>query len=169
MMIIKITKGLQSDYLAITRNNGSTDATSFSKKGPTSHDAIHYFVEHELGLQIAFWGMIARGHAFDDIQIIAKNAGHASASRAGKPDAEIVELLQAERLVECFEADQWGGPSDAPTFMAIATAACERSQVPLPSALFRQFDTLRSRIAKFQAIWSVAPVSHVFQFEWEER
>ena len=168
-MIIKITKGLQSDYLAITRNNGSTDATSFPKKGPTSHDAIHYFVEQQLGLQKAFWGMIARGHAFDDIQNIAKNAGHASASRAEKPDAKIVELLQAERLVECFEADQWGGPSDTPTFVAIATAACERSQVLLPPQLFGQLDTLRSRIAKFQAAWFAAPASHVFEFEWEER
>lgn len=169
MMIIKITKGLQSDYLAITRNNGSTDATSFPKKGPTSHDAIHYFVEHELGLQKAFWGMIARGHAFDDIQNIAKNAGHASASRAGKPDDDIVELLQAERLVECFEADQWGGPADSATFIAVAQAACERSQVPLPPQLAEQLDTLRGRIAKFQAIWSAAPVSQVFEFEWEER
>lgn len=168
-MIIKITKGLQNDCLAITRKDGSTDATSFPKKGPTSHDAIHYIVEYELGLKNAFWGMIARGHDFEDIQNITKNAGHASASRAEKPDAEIIELLQAERLVECFEADQWGAPSDAETFIAIATSACERSHVPVPSRFYGKLETLRSRIAEFQAIWSAARLSHVVEFEWEER
>lgn len=168
-MKVKITKGLQSDYLAITRSDGSTNSTAFPKKGPTSHDAIHYFVENELRLDNAFWGMIAKGRNFDDIQNIAKNGGHASASRAGTPDDDIVELLQAERLVECLESDQWGGPSDSATFMAIAKVACERSQVRLPSQLSGQLDTLRSRIAEFQAIWSAAPVSHVFEFEWKER
>ena len=168
-MIIQITKGLRNDCLAITRTDGSTDATSFPKKGPTSHDAIHYFVESELGLKNAFWGMIASGHGFEDIQNIAKNAGHASASRAEKPDAEIIELLQAERLVECFEVDQWGAPSDAATFIVIATEACERSHVPLPPQLSGQFDTLRSRIANFQASWGAAHVPHVVEFEWEEQ
>lgn len=168
-MIIKITKGLQSDYLSIARNDGSTDATVFPKKGLTSHDAIHYFVERELGLRDAFWGMIAQGHGFEDIINIAKSAGHASASRAEKPDDHIVELIQAERLVECIEADQWGTPSDVETFMAIAEAACERSLVPLPSQLFEKLETLRSKIAKFQATWSAAHVSHVVEFEWEER
>ena len=109
-MIIKIAKGLQNDNVSIIRNNGSTDATVFPKKGPTSHDAIHYFVEKGLGLDHAFWGMIAKGSDFEEIQTIAKNAGHASAARAGQPEQHIVELLQAERLVECFEAEQWAPP-----------------------------------------------------------
>jgi len=105
-MIIRITKDLQNDNVSIIRDNGSTNATVFPKKGPTSHDAIHYFVEKGLGLDYAFWGMIAKGCGFEEIQTIAKNAGHASAARAGKPEQHIVELLQAERLVECFEAEQ---------------------------------------------------------------
>lgn len=168
-MHIKITKGVECDYLTVTRKDGSTDAAVFPKKGPTSHDAIHYLVEYGLGLHNAFWGMIAQGHGFDDIQEIAKNAGHASASRAGIPEAHIVELLQAERLVECFEADQWGAPSDDATFIAIAHAACERSNVPLPAQLANELDTLRRQIASFQAIWSAAHASHVVEFEWEER
>ncbi|MEJ2410561.1 MAG: hypothetical protein P8Y48_14945 [Novosphingobium sp.] len=40
---------------------------------------------------------------------ITKACGHASASRAQVPDPAIVELPQAERPVECFEADFWAG------------------------------------------------------------
>lgn len=50
---------------------------------------------------------------------LAKAAGHASASRARVPVNSIVELLQAERLVECFEAELWGGASDGDTRCAV--------------------------------------------------
>ena len=168
-MIIRITKDLQNDNVSIIRDNGSTNATVFPKKGPTSHDAIHYFVEKGLGLDYAFWGMIAKRCDFEEIQTIAKNAGHASAARAGKPEQHIVELLQAERLVECFEAEQWGPPSDNATFIAIAAAACAKSHVPLPPQLPAQLDTLRSQITEFQTGWSTANAMHVAEFEWTER
>lgn len=168
-MIIKITKGNDRDFLNIVRDDGSTEAATFPKKGVTSHDAIHYFVETKLNLRRAFWGLVADGHSPSAIQDIAKRAGHASASRAQMPEEHVVQLLQAERLVECFESDAWGTPADAETFIAIASAACEASFVPMPALTPQSVQALRARIADFQSDWSVATVGHVAEFHWEEQ
>lgn len=167
-MIIKITKGRTVDYLEISRNDGSNANESFPKKGLTSHDAIHYFVEATLQLREGFWGTVARGNSPTDIQAIAKEAGHASASRSRVPETHIVQLLQAERLVECFEADAWGETADAETFIEIAAAACEASHVPLPELTPSYVESLRAQIAAFQEIWVAAPIGHVAEFNWEE-
>ena len=167
-MIIKLTKGRNADFLAISRNDGSRDVATFPKKGVTPHDAIHYFVETGLHLREGFWGTVAVGDSPADIQEIAKIAGHASASRAKLPDAHIIQLLQAERLVECFEADAWSTPADAATFVAIAAAACETSMVPLPPLTAATVEAIRSQIAAFQAVWVDAPIGHVVEFHWEE-
>lgn len=168
-MIIKITKGTDRDFLGIVRDDGSTETATFPKKGVTPHDAIHYFVETELNLPMAFWGMVAKGHSPEDIQEIAKQAGHASASRAQTPDEHIVQLLQAERLVECFESDAWGTPADAETFISIAETACEASFVPMPALTPQSIEAVRTRIAAFQSIWSVAKAGHVAEFQWDEQ
>ncbi len=167
-MMIKITKGHTVDYLEISRNDGSSATATFPKKGLTSHDAIHYFVETTLHLREGFWGTEARGNDPADIQTIAKNAGHASASRSRLPETHIVQLLQAERLVECFEADAWGETADAETFIEIAAAACEASHVPLPELTPSYVESLRAQIAAFQEIWVAAPIGHVAEFNWEE-
>jgi hypothetical protein len=168
-MIIKITKGRTVDFLTISRNDGSIATETFPKKGVTSHDAIHYFVETTLRLREGFWGTMARGNNPADIQAIAKNAGHASASRPRLPDAHIVQLLQAERLVECFEADAWGTSANAETFIEIATAACEASHVPLPLLTPDCVTSVRAQIAAFQAKWVAAPIGYVAEFNWEEK
>jgi hypothetical protein len=84
------------------------------------------------------------------------------------PETHIVQLLQAERLVECFEADAWGEAADAETFIEIATAACEASHVPMPELTPSYVESLRAQIAAFQEIWVAAPIGHVAEFNWEE-
>ena len=91
---------------------------------------MHVVVEEELNLKNAFWGMIAQGKHPEDIQKLAKEAGHASAKRAREPEPSIIELLQAERIVECFEAELWGAPADLETLQGIVDAACASSCVP---------------------------------------
>ena len=166
--MIRITKGRAADLLEISRNDGTVEVANFPKKGITPHDAIHYFVETALDLRDGFWGTVARGISPADIQEIAKNAGHSSASRAGVPDGHIVQLLQAERLVECFEADAWGAPADAATLIAIASTACETSHVPLPPLTPATVHSIRTQISNFQAEWTVALEGHVAEFIWEE-
>ncbi|MFM6950078.1 MAG: hypothetical protein ACKOW1_03530 [Novosphingobium sp.] len=167
-MEITITKGAAEDRIAIDRAGAPRMETTFPKKGFIPHDAIHVFVERTLGLKTAFWGMVAAGNHPEAVAGIAKDAGHASASRNRVPDASIVELLQAERLVECFEADQWSGSTGAAEdLIAMAKVACETSHVPLPAFDATQVQAIRAEISAFARDWMAAPLGHVATFDWE--
>lgn len=167
-MEIMIAKGQSEDRIAICHADGRRVETTFPKKGFIPHDAVHLFVERELGLKQAFWGMAAAGRHPEEIAGIAKAAGHASASRNTVPDASIVELLQAERIVECFEADQWSGSSGAvEDLIAMAEVACTSSHVPLPPCDAAQVAAIRAEITAFAREWTAAPVGHVARFDWE--
>ena len=169
-MKIAITKGRSGDFIAIDRDDGSRVETSFPHKGPVPHDAVHYFVERALGLTRAFWGMIAAGAHPEALVELAKAAGHASASRARVPDPAIVELIQAERLVECFEAELWsGGSDDADDYaglLAMAAAGCETSHVPLPDLAPSALVLARTSLRTFAAEWIAAPLGHVALLDW---
>ena len=166
-MQVEISKGQTQDYIRIERSDGSIAETTFPKKGPIPHDVVHYFVEKELGFGNAFWGMVASGIHPEAIAEIAKQAGHASASRATTPDDNIVELLQAERIVECFEADSWSHSPDNESLAAIAKTACESSFVPLPEMDNAAIETIRSGIAAFAREWTASATGFRFRFDWE--
>lgn len=166
-MKIAITKGRGADFIVVVRADGSRVETSFPHKGPVPHDAVHWFVEHALGLKGGFWGKIAAGAHPEALLEIAKAAGHASAKRMGDPDASIVELLQAERLVECFEAELWSMASDDESLIAMAQTACEASRVPLPALNPAILASVRDPLRTFAAAWSAAPQGHVAVLDWD--
>ncbi len=113
--------------------------------------------------------MVAGGHHPEAISGIAKAAGHASANRACLPEPAIVELLQAERLVECFEADLWsscaGDPAD---FIKVAETACAASHVAPPRLTLELVRQVSTDLRAFAAEWQTAPLGHVARFVWEE-
>jgi len=166
-MQIAITKGRELDRIVITRTDGSLAETTFPKKGPIPHDAVHWLVEREFGLARAFWGMVADGHHPEEIAALAKAAGHASAKRAEVPDGSIVELLQAERLVECFEADLWGGGGSAADLIALAQTACDHSRVPAPPLDEQAVEAVRAGLNAFAETWIAAPQGHIAQLDWK--
>lgn len=165
-MRISITKGHVEDRIAIVRDDGSEAATRFPHKGPVPHDAVHLFVERGLGLVDGFWGQVARGIHPEAIAAMAKAGGHASASRADAPDPAIVEMIQAERLVECFEADLWSGGGADADLLAVAAAGCAASKVPLPEVDPAAIGRIRGEIAQFAEQWQAAPVGHVARLDW---
>ena len=165
-MQITFTKGQTEDWITAIRADGSRAETRFPKKGPVPHDAVHLLVERGFALEMGFWGMVAAGHHPEHLAALAKAAGHASASRAEEPDASIVELIQAERLVECFEADLWSGGGDDATLNAIARTACGYSQVPMPPLADGALAQIRAELAEFAQSWIAAPVGHVTQLSW---
>lgn len=168
-MRITITKGRSDDLIAGIRDDGSRFGTRFAKKGPVPHDAVHLIAEQALGLGNAFWGMVANGYHPDEIAAIAHAAGHASASRATVPEAHIIELLQAERIVECFEADLWSGGTGEPAMLIdLAQTACAASFVPLPPMNPAAVGTVRQRLTPFAATWIAAAQGHVASFDWPE-
>lgn len=165
---IAIVKGAKADAVEIRRPDGRRVEFTFPKKGPIPHDSVHLIVEQALALRRGFWGMVASGVAPGDIQDLAKAAGHASAKRAQVPDASIVELLQAERLVECFEADLWGAPADCDTFRGVAEAACFESYVPTPALSDDTILAIRDQVAAFANEWIAAPVGTRFDFTYRD-
>ena len=165
-MRIAIKKGKTLDDIFVTRDDGTTEHSTFPKKGIVPHDAVHFFVEKALGLTNAFWGMVANGTPIEDIQEIAKAAGHASASRATKPEPHIIELLQAERIVECFEADMWSDPADNETFIAVINSACASSHVPAPTVSSQQIEAVRSELQALLATWKETEIGGTITLEW---
>ena len=167
-MRIAITKGSGQDKVAVTRRDGSRADFGFPKKGPFPHDAFHFFIERALGLTSGFWGLVAGGMAPEDVQALALAGGHASAKRAGLPDAGIVELLQAERLVECFEAASWSGGADDAAIMAMAQPAWAASHVPPPAGVADKLGAIRAGLDPFLQAWSALPEGEALELEWPE-
>lgn len=165
-MRIEITKGRTEDWIVIVRDDGTEARTRFPKKGPVPHDAVHVFVEQELGLTQGFWGMVAQGRHPEQLVDIARAAGHASAARARVPDADIVELLQAERLVEAFEAQLWSGGGDLAGLLAMAEPGCAASHVACPPISPAQHEAIAKALNSFAAAWTGAPVGHVAAMQW---
>lgn len=166
-MQITFTKGQREDWITIVRDDGSRAETQFPHKGPVPHDAVHLFVEAGLGLGRAFWGMIAGGRHPEELAELAKAAGHASAKRASVPDASIVELLQAERLVEVFEADLWsGGTGEEAALLDLGRTACAYSHVALPEVPPQAVAQIRAAIGDFARDWAATPVGQRAEFSW---
>ena len=163
---ITIKKGSKSDTIEIERHGAAPLRFDFPKKGPVPHDVVHLIVEGALGMTRGFWGMVAEGVDPAEVQEIAKAAGHASASRAGPPGPHIVELIQAERLVECFEADLWSPGSGVETFRGVAAAACAASHVPCPDLPATTVETIRTRIAEFFVEWRDLSAGQSKTFAW---
>ena len=167
-MQITFTKGQTEDSITAIRADGSRAETRFPKKGPVPHDAVHLFVERGFALEHGFWGMVAAGHHPEELGALAKAAGHASASRAEQPGAEIVQLIQAERLVECFEADLWSGGGDETTLRDIARTACGYSHVPMPQIAADGIAAIRAELGTFARNWMAAPVGYIATMQWKD-
>jgi hypothetical protein len=167
-MLITITKGARADTVAITRDDASCARFAFPKKGPYPHDAYHFFVERELGMAEGFWGLVAGGMVPDDVQALAAAGGHASAARAGLPASGIVELLQAERLVECFEAASWSGGADDASIMALAEPAWAASHVAPPEGVAGKLAAIRAGLSPFLEAWAALSEGAALDLEWPE-
>lgn len=166
-MRIRIQRGPSSDSLEAHPGMGVAVRFSTPHKGPVPHDAVHLFVERAFGLQRGFWGLVSEGLSPDDIQALATTGGHASAARAGTPDPGIVQLLQAERLVEIFEADLWGGgQGDEADLISLAGTACAQSHVPPPPVPEGAVAQVRADLAAFARTWTALPRGGEVELEW---
>lgn len=155
------------DFVEVMRRDGTTETTTFPKKGWFQHDAIHLIVESRLGFRTGFWGRVSNGAAPETIGAVAKSGGHASSSRAANPNSEIVELIQAERVVECFEAEIWAEMSDIETFRSVLAAACAHSKVPTPELSDKDITDIRARLTCLHLEWRGLAIGESLQLEWQ--
>ena len=166
-MRIIITKGDREDRIEALRADGSRVTTTFPHKGPVPHDVTHYVVESELGIANGFWGLVASGRRPEEIAGLAKAGGHASAKRGSVPDASIVPIVQAERVVECFEADHWsGGRGDAEALRDMVAAGCEQSMVPDLPVSEEAIGRIRARLADFHNRWGAMGQNESVTLDW---
>ncbi|MBX7496859.1 hypothetical protein K3172_13435 [Qipengyuania sp. 6B39] len=166
-MRIAISRIGRTEHLAIERADGSTARATIPQKGAISHDLVHFCVEDTLGLTRGFWGSVAAGEEPELIQERAKASGHASAKRADVPDDGLVELLQAERLVECFEAESWSGGNDDEGLMAMARAGWAASHVPPLALDSAQLAAIRRQLADLGDKWKATPEGEAMELQWD--
>ena len=112
---------------------------------------------------------MASGHYPDTIADMAKQAGHPSAKRGDVPAHEFVEAIQAERIVEAFEADQWSGSVGDPQFVRdMAESGCWQSHVVMPELTDAMILSIRSDIAEFTRAWEALPLGQSQALDWVE-
>jgi len=167
-MHIEIALRKDTEYVAIERRDGSRTSFSIPRKGPIPHDAYHLVVESVFGIADGFWGRVARGEDPQQIQKAAAMGGHASSKRAMRPDTSLIAIIQAERLVECFEAETWSGQFDDDGLRAMATAGWEASFVPPIDLQGRKLDEVRKELNRIAEVWASMREGEVISLEWQE-
>lgn len=165
-LAVIFTKGETLDYIEAQRLDGSKVSTTFPKKGFFPHDAVHVVVERQFGYEKGFWGRVFAGATPEDVGAISKAGGHASSARAHEPTAEIIELIQSERIVECFEAELWSEPADEDTFRGVLSAACAQSKVALPAISREDIIEIRERLEAALRTWQGLSVGETLSLTW---
>ncbi len=165
-MQILVTKGERADWIEARRDDGTVERENVPHKGPVAHDLVHFAVETELAMDRGFWGLIAAGHAPQQIVEIAKSAGHASAKRASMPDPHFVQAIQVERIVESFEAESWSGGADNDSLRAMAEAGCDQSLVSCPLLSDTAIDRIRARLSGLADHWSTLAAGETLTLDW---
>lgn len=91
-MKIEFKRRDQSTYTLALRDDGVTvSIPTYDRTSPLPHDIAHYIVERGLGLKRGFWGQVAAGAMFPNMQIIA---GHRPLHADAKSQAILRESGQ---------------------------------------------------------------------------
>ncbi len=151
-MNIRFTKNssaAKADTLLCVRPDGTTTKGEMPRQGILPHDAFHFVVESTLGWRDAFFGHVERGASLD----------HVAHKLHGPPIewSKLAQALQAESLVECLQAEQWGGAHDPATFAETLIVTCRRRGVPPPDITADELDAVRTALREFGAAWRPLP------------
>ena len=154
-MLVRFTKGpiaAKMDSLVCVRADGTETRGEMPRQGILPHDAFHFVVETTLGWRNAFFGQIAAGASLD----------HLTANLHGPKNdwSKNTEALQAESLVECLQAEVWGGAADPETFLATLATTCGQRRVAPPVLTAGQLTRVRQALRTFGAAWRpLAPLA----------
>ncbi|PSN11772.1 hypothetical protein C7293_22990 [filamentous cyanobacterium CCT1] len=139
------------DWLECVRQDGSSTRCPMPKQGILPHDLVHYVVESTLALRHGFYRLIAAGVGFptsappwdaDQFQI-----------------EDLTEALQAESLVECFQAEMWNGFQPSENFLEILEVTCQQRQVASPAQVTEEnVQRVRSQLQHFTQTWDALSV-----------
>jgi hypothetical protein len=86
--------------------------------------------------------------------------------RAVEPAVEITELIHAERLVECFEAEFWSNSSDNAMFRSLLDAACSQSKLLSPKLSDEEISDIRAELERTLQAWRELAVGESLTLHW---
>jgi len=107
------------------------------------HDLVHFAVELEAGLSDGFWGTLAAGASFDELQ-------HDASSQAS--------VMRAERLVAPMQS-VWNGRLPAARYVEML-----RGEMPFVTADF--VDRVLARIRRLWGHWQGTPFHEAMELVW---
>ena len=165
-MRIVLTKRPRGYEVSITERTGENVRFDFPAKTAVPHDAVHYLVEDGLKLQRGFWGLVHSGTDPQEIALLAKVGGHPSANRPGAPSRDIVELIQAERLVECFEASIDSETINLDTLYSVYSAACTTSLVEPIDLDDEAVSAIHKAVVAFRDQWTSLEIEGTQTLIW---
>jgi hypothetical protein len=121
------------------------------------HDLTHFAIETELGLQRAFYGLIAEGWDIEET------------TGKGTRGAIPPEALAAERLVGFFDLERAGSVEWSATEL---NEQVQGPQVPAAQRLPRAITDddvarIRSRLAELLAQWATVPSGHSLELSFQ--
>jgi hypothetical protein len=157
-MLVRFAKNAPAapaDTLTCVRPDGSTTVAAMPRQGVLPHDAIHFTVETTLGWHDAFFGAVARGLPLDR----ATDRLHSTNPEWKKH----VQAFQCESLVECLQAEQWGGAADPAAFAEKLIATCRRRGVPPPEITADELHHVRTALREFGAAWRPLPAGGMLE------
>lgn len=157
-MLVRFTKGpiaAKADWLTCVREDGSVTSGDMPRQGILPHDVFHFVVETTLGWSEAFFGQIARGVSLD--QIAAKRNGQ----RIDWSKRE--QALQSESLVECLQAEQWGGAATPETFCETLATTCRQKHVMPPHVTAEDLRRIRTALRELGAAWRPLPPGGILE------
>src|SRR5258708_36348763 len=147
-MLVRFTKPAPTakfDGLRCIRPDGTSTRGDMPRQGILPHDAFHFVVETTLGWRDAFFGQIARGSS---LELVVTRLHGEKIDWSKNPRA-----LHSESLVECLQAEQWGGAADPATFAETLAVTCRRRGVPPPVLNDDDLARIRARLRDFGAAW----------------
>lgn len=102
-MKISLRKLTNSTHeLTVTRDDGSIDSVVCETRSSLVHDFTHLAVESEAGLKTGFWGLLAAGKTFEDLN-----------DRTGESIADMSDdILVIEAVVGCVQGIRKGLSGD---------------------------------------------------------
>jgi hypothetical protein len=139
-------RGGKYDDLVIERADRAADIIQCPKQGIIPHDMVHYAVEGVLSHR-GFLGLVADGEA-------------AAYTTTGGDSEEAIE-----RLVECFQAEMWGGRVSAEDLLATYEHACEsRGHAAVPVSA-EDITAIRGRLDELSEQWAEVEVNQSLTVE----
>lgn len=135
----------KQDWMECLRDDGTSTRCPMPKQGILPHDFVHYVVEDTLDLRQGFWGILAIGVGFPT------STPPWDAADFDIPD--LTQALQAESLVECFQAEMWNGFQPSEDFIALFQVACQSRYIPILEISLPKLQQVRSRLQIYSQQW----------------